>query len=92
MLHVIAAFFAGPATLIAAWVLTPQSAAALDFGFGFDGVEGIITALVDNTDNQYPGSVVVLVNPLGFPGSWLPTTGEGQGFSVRSGLITSASY
>lgn len=84
------------ATLIAVSLLVvPQPARALDFGFGFDGVEGVITGLVDNTDNQQPGSVVLLKNSLGFPAGWpagFAVTIGGRGFSVRNGLMTSASY
>lgn len=66
-----------------------QPAQALDFSFAFRGVEGYLTGLVDNANNQIPATIFVTKSP----------TGEGQreyyhwatsyttGFSVANGDI-----
>jgi hypothetical protein len=73
---------------IAAGGLLPQpAAAALDFGFSFSGVEGVIEGLVDNSISQ-PARVDVK-GGMGVPTESLGTYLQigGTGFSVSGGII-----
>ncbi|MFN7899475.1 MAG: hypothetical protein ACK5N0_07385 [Synechococcaceae cyanobacterium] len=79
----IAAFFAS-AVLGAA-----QPAAALDFTFSFRGVEGLITGLADNKNNQIPVSVEVTASPSG-RGVRPYYYWSGSGISVANGEVISS--
>ncbi len=63
----------------------------MNFTFSFRGVEGVITGLVDNTNNQVPTSVTVTASPTGTGlYSYYPWTLSGFGLSVVNGQIVSS--
>lgn len=66
---------------------------ALTFNFSFAGVQGTISGLADNLDNQSAGSVFVSAAPFGRVGEYVHNDpGLFNDFSVSAGEITFAFF